>query len=105
MEYLAPTLDMRFVTNNLAGLADVAKLPGFEDASFETAQAVLEECAKLCGQVLAPLNVHGDRYPSTWKDGTVTATDGFGDAFLQSGAKACKASRILLNTVAKAYLS
>ncbi|MBP0596389.1 acyl-CoA dehydrogenase, partial [Paraburkholderia sp. LEh10] len=51
-----------------------------------TAQAVLEESAKLCGEVLAPLNVEGDKNPSSWKDGNVTATPGFADAFRQFAA-------------------
>jgi alkylation response protein AidB-like acyl-CoA dehydrogenase len=74
---------MLFVLKELSGIDDIAKLPGFEDAGFETAQAVLEESAKLCGEVLAPLNVEGDRNPSSWKDGVVTATPGFGEAFRQ----------------------
>ncbi|MFL9896432.1 acyl-CoA dehydrogenase, partial [Paraburkholderia sp. RL17-381-BIF-C] len=52
---------------------------------LDTAQAVLEESAKLCGEVLAPLNVEGDRNPSNWKDGVVTATPGFKEAFRQFG--------------------
>lgn len=83
MSYIAPTKDMLFVLKELAGIADVAKLPGFEDAVLETAEAVLKEAAKLCGEVLAPLNVEGDRNPSKWKDGTVTAAPGFADAFRQ----------------------
>ncbi|MEM5346447.1 acyl-CoA dehydrogenase, partial [Paraburkholderia azotifigens] len=46
----------------------------------------LEESSKLCGEVLAPLNVEGDRNPSSWKDGKVTATPGFADAFRQFAA-------------------
>jgi 3-(methylthio)propanoyl-CoA dehydrogenase len=61
----------------------VARLPGFEEAGEETAQAVLEECAKLNEGVVAPLNVEGDRNPSFWKDGKVTTTPGFKDAFRQ----------------------
>jgi alkylation response protein AidB-like acyl-CoA dehydrogenase len=83
MSYTAPIKDMLFVMKELAGLEDIAKLPGFEDANLDTAQAVLEESAKLCGEVLAPLNVEGDRNPSSWKDGVVTATPGFRDAFRQ----------------------
>jgi alkylation response protein AidB-like acyl-CoA dehydrogenase len=83
MTYLAPVKDMLFVMNELAGIDDVARLPGFEEANLDTAQAVLEESAKLCGEVLAPLNVEGDRNPSSWKDGVVTATPGFKDAFRQ----------------------
>ncbi|NVH74255.1 acyl-CoA dehydrogenase [Paraburkholderia sp. JPY432] len=83
MSYTAPIKDMLFVMKELAGLEDIAKLPGFEDANLDTAQAVLGESAKLCGEVLAPLNVDGDRNPSSWKDGVVTATPGFRDAFRQ----------------------
>ncbi|WDD90819.1 acyl-CoA dehydrogenase [Burkholderia sp. FERM BP-3421] len=83
MSYSAPVKDMLFVMKELAGLDAVARLPGFEDAGFETARAVLEESAKFCGEVLAPLNVEGDRNPSSWKDGAVTATPGFGEAFRQ----------------------
>jgi 3-(methylthio)propanoyl-CoA dehydrogenase len=83
MSYTAPIKDMLFVMKELAGLEEIATLPGFEDANLDTAQAVLEESAKLCGEVLAPLNVEGDRNPSSWKDGVVTATPGFKDAFRQ----------------------
>ncbi|PPE65904.1 acyl-CoA dehydrogenase [Caldimonas caldifontis] len=83
MSYQAPVKDMLFCMKELAGLADVARLPGFEEAGEETAQAVLEECAKLNEGVVAPLNVEGDRNPSFWKDGQVTTTPGFKEAFRQ----------------------
>ena len=83
MSYTAPVKDMLFVVSDLAGLERVAGLPGFEDATLETAQAVIEESAKLCGEVLAPLNVVGDKNPSTWKGGTVTPPPGFSDALRQ----------------------
>ncbi|MDC6133749.1 acyl-CoA dehydrogenase family protein, partial [Burkholderia gladioli] len=83
MSYIAPVKDMLFVMKELAGIDDVATLPGFEDAGFDTAQAVLDESAKFCGEVLAPLNVEGDKQPSSWSQGAVTATAGFGEAFRQ----------------------
>jgi 3-(methylthio)propanoyl-CoA dehydrogenase len=83
MSYNAPVKDMLFVMKELAGIDQVAQLPGFEDAGYETAAAVLEESAKFCGEVLAPLNVEGDKNPSSWKDGVVTATPGFKEAFKQ----------------------
>ncbi|MEX3846433.1 acyl-CoA dehydrogenase [Paraburkholderia sp. BR10882] len=83
MSYNAPVKDMLFVLKELAGIDAVATLPGFEDAGFDTAQAVLDECAKLSGEVIAPLNVEGDRVPSSWRDGEVTATPGFAGAFRQ----------------------
>jgi alkylation response protein AidB-like acyl-CoA dehydrogenase len=83
MSYTAPIKDMLFAMKELAGLETVAALPGSDDATLDTAQAVLGESAKLCEQVLAPLNVEGDRNPSVWKDGVVTATPGFKEAFRQ----------------------
>jgi len=85
MTYRAPIKDMLFCMKELAGLDEVAKLPGFEEAGYETAQAVLEECAKFNEGVVAPLNVEGDKNPSSWKDGVVTTTPGFKQAFRQFG--------------------
>jgi alkylation response protein AidB-like acyl-CoA dehydrogenase len=85
MTYRAPIKDMLFCMKELAGLDEVAKLPGFEEAGYDTAQAVLEECAKFNEGVVAPLNVEGDRNPSSWKDGVVTTTPGFKQAFRQFG--------------------
>ncbi|GAB3762642.1 acyl-CoA dehydrogenase [Ramlibacter monticola] len=81
MSYTAPLKDMLFDIQHLAGIEQIAQLPGFEEAGLETAQAVLEECAKFNEGVVAPLNVDGDRNPSTWKDGQVTTTPGFKDAY------------------------
>jgi hypothetical protein len=81
MSYTAPIKDMLLVMKELAGLEDIATPPVFEDANLDTARAVLEESAKLCGEVRAPLNVEGYRNPSSWKDGIVTATPGFREAF------------------------
>ena len=85
MSYIAPLKDMLFDIEHLANIAQVAQLPGFEDAGLETAQAVLEECAKLNEGVISPLNWEGDKYPSSFHDGKVTTTPGFKDAFKQYG--------------------
>jgi 3-(methylthio)propanoyl-CoA dehydrogenase len=83
MSYQSPVQDMLFVMKELAGIDSVSQLPGFEDAGFETAAAVLEECAKLADNVIAPLNAVGDKTPSWFKDGKVTTTAGFKEAFTQ----------------------
>jgi hypothetical protein len=83
MSYTAPLKDMLFNIEHLARIDQVAAMPGFEDAGLETAQAVLEECAKLNEGVLAPLNWEGDKHPSTFKAGVVTTTPGFKEAFKQ----------------------
>ncbi|MBP6119989.1 MAG: acyl-CoA dehydrogenase [Giesbergeria sp.] len=83
MSYTAPLKDMLFDIEHLAQIDQVAQLPGFEDAGLDTAQAVLEECAKLAEGVLAPLNWEGDQNPSAFKDGAVQTTPGFKAAFRQ----------------------
>ncbi|NBO77869.1 MAG: acyl-CoA dehydrogenase, partial [Betaproteobacteria bacterium] len=83
MSYRAPVKDMLFAMTELADLEAVAQLPGFEDAGPDTAAAVLEECAKLNEGVIAPLNWEGDKAPSFLKDGQVTTTAGFKEAFRQ----------------------
>lgn len=83
MSYQAPVKDMLFNLEHLARLDQVAQMPGFEDAGLETAQAVLEECARFTEGVVAPLNVPGDTAPSSFKDGQVTTTAGFKDAYKQ----------------------
>jgi 3-(methylthio)propanoyl-CoA dehydrogenase len=86
MTYKAPLNDMLFCMKELAGIDQIAQLPGFEEAGYDTAAAVLEECAKLNEGVMAPLNWEGDKNPSFLKDGVVTTTPGFKDAFKQYAA-------------------
>ena len=83
MSYIAPIKDMVFNMEHLAGLEQVAQIPAFEDMGVQTAQAVLEECAKLNESVLVPLNWEGDKHPSFFKDGHVTTTPGFKEAYQQ----------------------
>ena len=82
--YHAPLADMEFVMNDLAGLAQVASLPGFEDAAPDTAAAILEEAGKFATNVLDPLNVPGDREGSVLlENGTVKTPAGFKAAYKQ----------------------
>ena len=81
MSYQAPLKDMLFVMNELAALSTINQLPGCEDATADTVEAVLEENAKFCGNVVAPLNYPSDVKPSFWHDGQVTTAAGFKDAF------------------------
>ena len=83
MSYKAPVKDMLFAMEHLARIDQVAQIPGFEESGLDTAQAVLEECARFNEEVVAPLNVVGDLQPSSWKDGQVRTTAGFKEAFAQ----------------------
>ena len=83
MSYQAPLKDMRFVLNELAGLGEVAKLPGYQDATPDTVDAILEEASKFASEVLDPINHIGDQEGSTWSDGAVTTPKGFKAAYQQ----------------------
>src|SRR5436190_252685 len=81
--YQAPLKDIKFVLHELAGLAEVAKLPDYDEASPDTVDAILEEAAKFATGVLDPINYSGDQEGSKWADGKVTTPKGFRDAYRQ----------------------
>jgi alkylation response protein AidB-like acyl-CoA dehydrogenase len=83
MSYQAPLKDMRFVINELAGLQEVAKLPGYQDATPDTVDAILEQAAKFASEVLDPINHIGDQEGSIWSDGEVKTPKGFKAAYQQ----------------------
>jgi alkylation response protein AidB-like acyl-CoA dehydrogenase len=75
---------MEFVLNELAGIGQVAELPGFQDAAPDTVAAILGEAAKFAANVLDPLNGTGDREGSKLlPDGSVQTPAGFKDAYRQ----------------------
>lgn len=80
-EYRAPIRDMQFVLNELAGLADLARLPGCEEAMPDVVNAVLEEAAKFAEEVLSPLNASGDREGARCAQGQVTMPKGYKEAY------------------------
>jgi len=81
-QYRAPLVEMRFVMNELAGLSEIAKLPGFEEATPDTVEAILEEADKFATEVLDPLNRTGDREGARLADnGKVMTPSGFKDAY------------------------
>src|SRR3954462_5652418 len=83
MSYVAPLKDMKFVMNELAGLGEVARLPGYQDAPPDTVDAILEEASKFASEVLDPINYSGDQEGSVWKDGAVRTPKGFPQAYKQ----------------------
>ncbi len=82
-DYVAPLKDMQFVLQELAGLDQVAKLPGCEDVNVELVDQILEESGKFCAEVLSPLNQPGDAEGSKWDQGKVTTPKGFIAAYRQ----------------------
>lgn len=60
-EYRAPTREMAFTLQQVAGFSEMAKACGYEDASADVVAAILEEAARFAGSVIAPTNESGDR--------------------------------------------
>ncbi|MGB6986928.1 MAG: acyl-CoA dehydrogenase [Candidatus Aquilonibacter sp.] len=78
--YQAPLRDMQFVLRELAGVDEVAKLPGFEDAA-DVWESILDEAGSFATGVLDPLNRVADKEGCTWNNGAVTTPKGFKEAY------------------------
>ena len=82
-EYKAPLRDMRFLIDHVFDFhANYAAL-GATDASPDMVDAILEEGARFCENVLAPLNRSGDEEGCHFENGVVTTPKGFKQAFAQ----------------------
>jgi len=79
--YRAPLADIRFVLEDLLDVGQLASLPGYADATPDVLVAVIEEAAKLCEDVLAPLNQPGDAEGCHYEQGAVRTPRGFRDAY------------------------
>ncbi|QEL65303.1 3-(methylthio)propanoyl-CoA dehydrogenase [Oryzomicrobium terrae] len=82
-EYIAPLREMQFVMQELAGLEQVAQLPGCEEATADLADAILDEASKFASNVLSPLNWSGDQEGAKWANNAVTMPAGFKSAYQQ----------------------
>ncbi len=83
-DYKVPMRDMQFVMNELLDFdAHYQRIGKGEDASPDIVSAIMEENAKFCENVLAPLNAIGDTEGCTWNDGEVTTPTGFKGAYEQ----------------------
>jgi len=80
-DYTAPLADMRFALTEIAGLREIAALPGCEQAAPDLVDQVLEEAGKLAHDVVAPLNAVGDRTHSRLENGVVRTPPGFTQAY------------------------
>ena len=79
--YKAPLRDMRFVLYEVHRGDDLAQLPGFEEMTPDLIDPVLEEAAKLCEEVLFPLNRPGDEEGCVFENGVVRTPRGFQEAY------------------------
>src|SRR5688572_12449614 len=79
--YRAPLGDIRFVLDEVLGVEQLSALPGYEEATPDVIHAVLEEGARLCEDVLFPINQSGDAEGCAFERGEVRTPKGFADAY------------------------
>lgn len=82
-EYKAPLRDMRFLIDHVFDFHGRYAELGVSDASPDMVSAILEEAARFCENVLAPLNRSGDEEGCHFDNGVVTTPTGFKQAFAQ----------------------
>ncbi len=80
-DYRAPIKDMRFVMDELAGFRELSQIAGYEEATPDVADAILEEAARFAGEVIAPLNRVGDKQGCTLTPNGVTTPPGWKEAY------------------------
>ena len=81
MSYRAPLAEMEFCAARIVGQDRLAETARFAEATPETRSAILDEAAKLCEGVLAPVNRNGDLYPARLSNGVVRCAPGFREAY------------------------
>ena len=82
-DYLAPIQDMQFVIDEIANLDLISSLPGFEDATSDLVEAVLEQAGVLANEVFSPLNQAGDEHGTRIENGVVISPPGYAEAYQQ----------------------
>ncbi|MEL0324408.1 MAG: acyl-CoA dehydrogenase [Rhodospirillales bacterium] len=81
--YSAPLREMQFALEAVAGLADISKLPGLEDAQPDLIGAALDEANKLAESMIVPLQRVGDTQPPKIENGVVRTSPGWPEAYKQ----------------------
>lgn len=79
--YKAPLETMRFVLNDVLNVSQLSELPGYEQATPDLMESILEEGSKFCDEVLFPLNQSGDQEGCHFDNGQVTTPKGFKEAY------------------------
>lgn len=79
--YQAPLDNIKFVLHDVLDAGKLCELPGYEDASPDLMDQIIEEGAKMCEGELFPLNQSGDEEGCHFEDGKVRTPKGFREAY------------------------
>ena len=81
MAYQSPIKDLRFIMDHVVGFDAVVATDRFGEATPDMVDAILIEAAKMCDEILAPLQRNGDLHPAVLESGIVRTSPGFGDGY------------------------
>ena len=82
-DYQAPVRDINFVLKHIVDIESLAELPGFEEATPDLVQAIVDEAARLSNEIVAPTNQPSDQQGARIVDGGVVPADGLGAVYQQ----------------------
>ncbi|MEL6550464.1 MAG: acyl-CoA dehydrogenase [Pseudomonadota bacterium] len=77
MPYRSPVSDYQFIFDAVVPMAPVAATERFSEAQPDLLDAVLTEAGKMCDEIIAPLQRHGDVHPAKLENGVVRTPPGF----------------------------
>jgi len=81
-QYKAPVQDIDFLLNHVFKLeAFCSQFPDLDDMDAETSSSIVNEAAKLCENVLAPINAEGDSEGCYLDGGQVRVPESFKEAY------------------------
>ncbi|MBS4012059.1 MAG: acyl-CoA dehydrogenase [Roseovarius sp.] len=81
MPYRAPVDEYRFLFDHIVGLSHVVETDRFAEATPDMTAAILSEAARLCEEVLYPLQRSGDLHPAKLENGVVRTSPGYADGY------------------------
>jgi len=94
MTYIAPVKAMHYLLRYAVDIDMILAKPEHSEVNHDLITDILTGSASFSEEVLAPINWDGDQNPAQIKDGNVTASPGFKDAyaaFVESGWQALSA--------------
>lgn len=81
MSYAAPVKSFHYLLRYAVDVDEILAAPAHSEVSHELISDILEGAASFTADVLAPLNWTGDQQHPKLKDGNVTASPGFHEAY------------------------
>lgn len=81
MPFSAPVSEVRFLFDHVLDYSALAQTELFAEAGPDMTEAILTGAARLCDQVMAPVNKAGDQHPARLENGVVRTSPGFAEAY------------------------